>query len=83
MSLNRQFLIDPWTVNEKRNIGAITPELFFQIYFRNNLTNARLEGSKFPVALDDIVYFYLFYLASPQEQGHHNSVSQLLWARIT
>ena len=27
---------------------------------------------------------YLFiYLASPQGQGHHNSVSQLLWARIT
>ena len=23
------------------------------------------------------------YLASPQGQGHHNSVSQLLWARIT
>ena len=34
-----------------------------------------------------IKYLYtsvqLFYLASPQEQGHHNSVSQLLWARIT
>ena len=27
---------------------------------------------------------YLFiYLASPQGQGHHNSVSQLLWARVT
>ena len=27
---------------------------------------------------------YLFiYLTSPQGQGHHNSVSQLLWARIT
>ena len=26
---------------------------------------------------------YLFiYLTSPQGQGHHNSVSQLLWARI-
>ena len=24
-----------------------------------------------------------FYLASSQGQGHHNSVSQLLWARIT
>ena len=23
------------------------------------------------------------YLASPQGQGHHNSVSQLLWACIT
>ena len=29
------------------------------------------------------VSFFLFYLASPQEQGHHNSVSQLPWARIT
>ena len=27
--------------------------------------------------------FILFYLASPQGQGHHNSVSQLLWGRIT
>ena len=25
----------------------------------------------------------IFYLASPQGQGHHNSVSQLLWGRIT
>ena len=24
-----------------------------------------------------------FYLALSQGQGHHNSVSQLLWARIT
>ena len=32
------------------------------------------------------VYFILFYfilLPSPQGQGHHNSVSQLLWACIT
>ena len=30
------------------------------------------------------LFIYLFiYLASPQGQGHHNSVSQLLWARIT
>ena len=28
-------------------------------------------------------YFILFYLALPQGQGHHNSVSQLLWARST
>ena len=27
--------------------------------------------------------FYFFYLASPQGQGHHNSVRQLLWAHIT
>ena len=31
-----------------------------------------------------LFYFYfLFYLVSPQGRGHHNSVSQLLWARIT
>ena len=27
--------------------------------------------------------FFFFYLASPQGQGDHNSVSQLLWAHIT
>ena len=27
--------------------------------------------------------FFSFYLALPQGQGHHNSVSQLLWARST
>ena len=30
-----------------------------------------------------IFYSILFYLASPQGQGHYNNVSQLLWARIT
>ena len=25
----------------------------------------------------------IFYVALPQRQGHHNSVSQLLWAHIT
>ena len=30
-----------------------------------------------------LFYFILFYLASPQGQGHHNSVSRLLWARVT
>ena len=25
----------------------------------------------------------LFYLTSPQGQGHHNSVGQLLWTRVT
>ena len=29
------------------------------------------------------VYIYFFYLAYPQEQGHHNSMSQSLWARMT
>ena len=29
-----------------------------------------------------ILILYI-YLASPQGQGHHNSVNQLLWARIT
>ena len=33
------------------------------------------------ISLNSGVFF--FYLASPQGQGHHNSVSQLLWARIT
>ena len=33
--------------------------------------------------LKNRVFFLIFYLASPQGQGHHNSVSQLLWARIT
>ena len=28
-------------------------------------------------------YFTLFYYASSQGQGQHNSVSQLLWTRIT
>ena len=29
------------------------------------------------------IIYTSFYLALPQGQGHHNSVSQLLWARIT
>ena len=37
--------------------------------------------SPFPAFL--LVPFISIYLASPQGQGHHNSVSQLLWARIT
>ena len=31
----------------------------------------------------DKQYFILFYSALPLGQGHHNSVSQFLWARIT
>ena len=27
--------------------------------------------------------YYFFYLAYPWEQGHHNSMSQLLWAGVT
>ena len=33
--------------------------------------------------LNTTCIFILFYLALPQGQGHHNSVSQLLWARST
>ena len=30
-----------------------------------------------------LLLFFIFYLALPQGQGHHNSMSQLLWARST
>ena len=33
--------------------------------------------------LMSLYFFIFFYLTSPQGQGHHNSVSQLLWPRIT
>ena len=48
---------------------------------RTFYTLAALLGFFIPVAKLFFFYF-LFYLTSPQGQGHHNSVSQLLWARI-
>ena len=43
------------------------------------------EQNKLIVVEKVRVIYYLFYFISllPQGQGHHNSVSQLLWARIT
>ena len=29
------------------------------------------------------IYFLFYYLGSPQGQGHHNTMCQILWARIT
>ena len=49
----------------------------------------QVSGNQFPLYMCTyislIIRFFIifFYLASPQGQGHHNSVSQLLWARIT
>ena len=44
---------------------------------RNTFPNERKRRT-FPVS-----HYFFYYLASPQGQGHHNSVSQLLWSRIT
>ena len=44
---------------------------------------ATRSGSPQQHTLITVHIILFFYLAHPQEQGHHNSVSQLLWARIT
>ena len=42
---------------------------------------ATRPGSPQPYILITVHIILFFYLAYPQEQGHHNSVSQLLSAR--
>ena len=58
--------------------GVMLPDENDLVFFRVCILTGQLRN--IPIYLNAVK---LFYLASPQEQGHHNSVSQLLWARIT
>ena len=68
-----------------RNITWFNPPFSQNVQSKIGREFLRLLDTHFPKSspLSKIFFFNFFILASPQGQGHHNSVSQLLWARIT
>ena len=64
----------PWTLSKLETLSSPVTETLF---FINQCFVCQVFCFFY------FIFINFFYLASPQGQGHHNSVNQLLWAPIT